>query len=80
VAKALTFSPATIRRTAASLNSRLKTRGGPGIGPPLEDCHPFPCLNEGVHFTSDNGDKRRPTMGVRRMIDGLRADFTSLAH
>jgi hypothetical protein len=35
VAKALTFSPAKIRRTAASLNSRLKTRAGeePGVGP-----------------------------------------------
>ena len=48
-AKALTFSPASIRRTTASLNSRLKTRGddldlddlGLDIHSPIEKCPLF---------------------------------------
>src|SRR3989442_15713197 len=44
--------PARIRRTAASLNSRLKIRNRrPGISPPPEDFRLFLCLTQGVQST-----------------------------
>src|SRR5262249_7902249 len=52
-ARTLTFSPASIRRRASSLNSRLNRLGSlvvkPVLLPRKENCHHFPCLKLGVH-------------------------------
>src|SRR5262249_55305636 len=54
-ARTLTFSPASIRRKASSLNSRLNRLGSFVLNqssPRKENCHHFPCLRLGVHSTS----------------------------
>src|SRR5215813_3110221 len=55
-ARTLTFSPASIRRRASSLNSRLNRLGSlvvkPVLLPRKENCHHFPCLKLGVHSRS----------------------------
>src|SRR5215471_12914277 len=51
-ARTLTFSPASIRRKASSLNSRLNRLGSFVLNqssPRKENCHHFPCLRLGVH-------------------------------
>jgi hypothetical protein len=54
-ARTLTFSPASIRRKASSLNSRLNRLGSFVLNqssPRKENCHHFPCLRLGVHSNS----------------------------
>jgi hypothetical protein len=54
-ARTLTFSPASIRRKASSLNSRLNRLGSFVLtqsSPGKENCRHFPCLTLGVHSTS----------------------------
>jgi hypothetical protein len=50
-ARTLTFSPASIRRKASSLNSRLNRLGSLVLNqssPRKENSHRFPCLSPGV--------------------------------
>jgi hypothetical protein len=52
-ADALTFSPASIRRTISRLNARLTTRiARLLVDPPERTCPHFSCLTFGVHFTT----------------------------
>src|SRR5204862_3108297 len=52
-ASALTFSPASMRRTILSLNSRVKTRiAFLDMGSPWRNCPHYPCLTLGVHSTT----------------------------
>src|SRR5215471_13909335 len=74
-ARTLTFSPASIRRRASSLNSRLNRLGSlvvkPVLLPRKENCHHFPCLKLGVHSKiivsgKESGERQRRQLGQPR--------------
>src|SRR5262249_28299835 len=76
-ARTLTFSPASIRRRASSLNSRLNRLGSlvvkPVLLPRKEGCHHFPCFKLGVHsrsYRTHGGQPRadRVVAGVARVF------------